>query len=105
MTATAPHPPVWPGPPRVFAAPPEAPPDFFGEREVAMTATAPQPPVWPGLPDVVAAPSGPPAGFWIRFVAYVIDALILGVGATIAFGIVIALLALLGSNLEDGIVV
>jgi uncharacterized RDD family membrane protein YckC len=79
--------------------------DFFGEKEVVMVATPPPPPVWSSAQDIVPLSPGHPAGFWIRFVAYVIDMLILGVGALIIFGIVFALLALSGAELESGLTV
>ena len=62
---------------------------------------APPPPDWSGPRDVVAVPAGRPAGFWIRFVAYIVDTFVLGVGALIVAGIVIALLALSGGDVED----
>ena len=55
----------------------------------------PPPPVWsdtqPGTAPVAVAP---PAGFWIRFVAFLIDALILMVIAGVIIGVAGAIAAL-----------
>ncbi|MFI5000403.1 MAG: RDD family protein [Reyranellales bacterium] len=65
-------------------------------------ATAPPPPDWANRQQIAAADIGPAAGFWIRFVAYMIDSLILGVAAGIIIGIVVGIAVLSGgSNNED----
>jgi uncharacterized RDD family membrane protein YckC len=53
--------------------------------------TPPPPPAWHDRQPVDAAGAiGPPAGFWIRFVAFLIDGLILGIVA----GVIVAALAI-----------
>src|SRR5580704_15147017 len=76
---------------------------------VAMT-NAPPPPAWSDRQRVAIAESGPPGGFWIRFVAYIIDSFIAVVllvdestddnkdSLFIAGGIVVMVLALLVIN-------
>jgi uncharacterized RDD family membrane protein YckC len=50
---------------------------------------APPPPAWANQPHgVTSEPVGPPAGFWIRFVAYIVDAFILFLGSLLIGGIV-----------------
>ena len=52
-----------------------------------MSDQPPPPPVWPDERQRAAdARVGPPAGFWIRFVAYLIDGLILTVAAVVILG-------------------
>jgi len=62
---------------------------------------APPPPTW-SAPQQQPAPGageiGPPAGFWIRFVAYVVDAFILWLGLILIGGVVFGLVFLLGGS-------
>lgn len=68
---------------------------------VAPPPTAPPPPEWgDGQKPLPAEALGAPAGFWIRFVAYMIDAFILGFGFILLVGSLAALVAILG--LSDG---
>jgi uncharacterized RDD family membrane protein YckC len=62
---------------------------FLWGEEVAMSLpTPPPPPVWSdGQPAAAAGTLGPPAGFWIRFVAFLIDGLILTVIAAVIVGV------------------
>jgi len=56
-----------------------------------MAATPPPPPVWSGQADPLAQGSvGWPAGFWLRFVAALIDSAILGVPVMIIVGGLVA---------------
>jgi len=58
---------------------------------------APPPPAWSSQQQVAtAAEVGPPAGFWIRFVAYIVDAFILTIAAVVIGGIVVGLIFALG---------
>jgi len=70
-------------------------PDFFrGGEEVALSVqTPPPPPAWHDRQPVAVAVGaiGPPAGFWIRFVAFLIDGLILAVAAGLLFGVMAAI--------------
>ena len=49
---------------------------------------APPPPVWSDRP-LVAVEGAPPAGFWIRFVAYMIDWLVLSIPLAIAIVVLV----------------
>jgi uncharacterized RDD family membrane protein YckC len=72
--------------------------DFFGEKEVAMV-NAPPPPSWSGQQQVAAPESlGPPAGFWIRFVAYIVDAFILVIALVVIGGVIIGLAVAIGGT-------
>jgi uncharacterized RDD family membrane protein YckC len=51
---------------------------------------APPPPVWPDRRPVIVTDVSPPGGFWIRFVAYMIDGLVL----TVAAGAIVGLFVL-----------
>ena len=66
---------------------------------------APPPPSWPDRSPVVAPEPGreigPPGGFWIRFVAYMIDGFIVTVALGIVIGIVIVAIVLAGKSLDD----
>lgn len=74
----------------------DAPPDFFGEKEVTMT-NAPPPPAWPSQPQAIdAIAPGPYGGFWIRFVAYLIDGLVLTIAAAVIVAIFVAFAILTG---------
>ena len=54
---------------------------------------APPPPVWSDRP-LVAAAGAPPGGFWIRFVAYMIDGLIMLVPTGVLGGLFVVLVVL-----------
>jgi uncharacterized RDD family membrane protein YckC len=61
----------------------------WGRDEIAMV-NAPPPPVWPDRRPVIVTDVSPPGGFWIRFVAYMIDGLVL----TVAAGAIVGLFVL-----------
>jgi uncharacterized RDD family membrane protein YckC len=64
---------------------------------------APPPPVWSDRP-LVAADVAPPAGFWIRFVAYMIDGLVMLVPTAILAGIFAAFVILTNELMDhDGL--
>ena len=68
-------------------------------------ATAPPPPDWANGQQIASVEVGPPAGFWIRFVAAMIDGLILIAAISVIVGIVITFLALSGNWVDaDGTV-
>jgi uncharacterized RDD family membrane protein YckC len=53
-------------------------------------ANPPPPPAWPGQSQVTEAVApGPYGGFWIRFVAYMIDGLVLAVPISIGIAILV----------------
>jgi uncharacterized RDD family membrane protein YckC len=64
---------------------------------------APPPPSWSGQQQVAAPESlGPPAGFWIRFVAYIVDAFILVLAVIVVAVVIIGLtVAIGGTNGKD----
>ncbi|MEA2849239.1 MAG: hypothetical protein QOG78_4520 [Rhodospirillaceae bacterium] len=62
-------------------------------------ASAPPPPAWPDRQQVVIADIGPPGGFWIRFVAYLLDAFIMTIAAVV--GIFIAVILLVDESIDD----
>jgi uncharacterized RDD family membrane protein YckC len=62
---------------------------------------APPPPAWSDRQQVAIAESGPPGGFWIRFVAYLIDSLIVTVAAVVIVGIFIAVVLLADESTHD----
>src|SRR5580704_10599543 len=94
-----PAPPVYSAPLAVVAAPPPPPPPVYAAQPVA----APPPPAYAPPPGPVAPVYATPqtgmpsyagpqfAGFWLRFVAYLIDGLIYG----IPLGVICVLLFLL----------
>ena len=57
-------------------------------------ANMPPPPTWPDRQQVVIGEIGPPGGFWIRFVAYWIDGLIVTIAAAVLVGVFTATVAL-----------
>jgi uncharacterized RDD family membrane protein YckC len=57
-------------------------------------ANVPPPPTWPDRQQVVIGEIGPPGGFWIRFVAYWIDGLIVTIAAAVLVGVFTATVAL-----------
>jgi uncharacterized RDD family membrane protein YckC len=63
-------------------------------------ASAPPPPAWPDQ-QVVIADIGPPGGFWIRFVAYLLDAFIMTIAAVVIVGIFIAVILLVDESIDD----
>jgi uncharacterized RDD family membrane protein YckC len=67
---------------------------------VAMT-NAPPPPAWSDRQQVAMAEIGPPGGFWIRFVAYIIDSLIVTIAAVAIVGIFIAVVLLADESTDD----
>jgi uncharacterized RDD family membrane protein YckC len=74
-------------------------PISLGEQ-VAMT-NAPPPPAWSDRQPVAIAEIGPPGGFWIRFVAYIIDTLIVSIASVVIVGILIAVVLLVGESTDD----
>ncbi|MBI3196257.1 MAG: RDD family protein, partial [Rhodospirillales bacterium] len=60
-------------------------------------ANAPPPPAWPSQPQATdAIAPGPYGGFWIRFVAYLIDGLIISIAVAIIVAIFAAFVVLTG---------
>ena len=59
---------------------------------------APPPPAWSDRQPVAIAEIGRPGGFWIRFVAYLIDAFIVSIAAGIIFGIFVVVIVLAGES-------
>ena len=60
---------------------------------------APPPPVWSDRP-LVAVEVAPPGGFWIRFVAYMIDGLVMLVPTAILVGIFAAFVILTDESMD-----
>src|SRR5882672_6284364 len=59
---------------------------------------APPPPSWSAQQQAMTVESvGPPAGFWIRFVAYIVDAFIVGLAAMLVGGVIIGLAVVLAT--------
>jgi uncharacterized RDD family membrane protein YckC len=67
---------------------------------VAMT-NAPPPPAWSDRQRVAIAESGPPGGFWIRFVAYIIDSFVVSIASIVIVGIFIAAVLLADESTDD----
>ena len=66
---------------------------------VPTSGSAPPPPVWdarPASPDHVAY-----GGFWIRFVAYIIDTFIVSIASVVIVGIFIAVILLVDESIDD----
>src|SRR5262245_35882762 len=63
-------------------------------------STAPQPPAWPARPPATVIEVGRPGGFWIRFVAFLIDGLILSVAAVVIVGLFVVFI-LIGADSDD----
>lgn len=57
-------------------------------------ANVPPPPTWPDRQQVVIGEISPSGGFWIRFVAYWIDGLIVTIAAAVLVGVFTATVAL-----------
>ena len=62
---------------------------------------APPPPVWSDRQQVAIAEIGRPGGFWIRFVAYLLDAFIVSIAAGVIVGIFIAIVLLSDQSIDD----
>jgi uncharacterized RDD family membrane protein YckC len=62
---------------------------------------APPPPDWSGQQQVAIAGHGSSAGFWIRFVAYIIDGAILSVAAGVAIGVLLSCMAIFGADMAN----
>jgi uncharacterized RDD family membrane protein YckC len=62
---------------------------------------APPPPDWSGRQQGVVAGHGPAAGFWIRFVAAIIDGVILSVAAGVIIGVLLSCMAIFGADMAD----
>jgi uncharacterized RDD family membrane protein YckC len=60
---------------------------------------APPPPVWSDRP-LVAVEGAPPAGFWIRFVAYMIDGLIVMTVSVFVISIAVGVVILTDESLD-----
>jgi uncharacterized RDD family membrane protein YckC len=50
---------------------------------------------------VIVTDIGPPGGFWIRFVAYLLDAFIMSIAAVVIVGIFIAVILLVNESIDD----
>jgi uncharacterized RDD family membrane protein YckC len=64
-------------------------------------AYAPPPPTWRNHQPVIVTDASPPGGFWIRFVAYLIDAVILSVAAMVIVAIFVAFVLASGASFDD----
>jgi uncharacterized RDD family membrane protein YckC len=63
---------------------------------------APPPPSWSNQPQATTGePIGPPAGFWIRFLAYIVDGFILALALVLIGGVILGLVIALGGSGED----
>jgi uncharacterized RDD family membrane protein YckC len=62
---------------------------------------APPPPDWSGRQQVAIAGHGPAAGFWIRFVAAIIDGVILSVAAGVIIGVLLSCMAIFGADMAS----
>jgi uncharacterized RDD family membrane protein YckC len=71
----------------------------FGEQ-VAMT-NAPPPPAWSDRQPVAISEIGAPGGFWIRFVAYLLDSFVVSIAAAVVVGIFIAAVLLSDESIDD----
>ena len=60
---------------------------------------APPPPDWSGQQQVAIAGHGPAAGFWIRFVAAIIDGAILSTAAGVLIGVLLSCMAIFGADM------
>jgi uncharacterized RDD family membrane protein YckC len=72
---------------------------LLGEK--AAVTNAPPPPAWPDRQPVASAEIGRPGGFWIRFVAYLLDAFIVSIAAGVIVGIFIAIVLLSDQSIDD----
>jgi uncharacterized RDD family membrane protein YckC len=62
---------------------------------------APPPPVWPDRRQVIVTDVNPPGGFWIRFVAFLIDSLVLTVTAAVIVGLFVLFVAASADSGDD----
>lgn len=62
---------------------------------------APPPRAWPDRQPLTTAEIGPPGGFWIRFAAYLIDALIVGVAGMVIVGTFIMFVIASGESYDE----
>jgi uncharacterized RDD family membrane protein YckC len=62
---------------------------------------APPPPAWSDRQQVAVAEIGPPGGFWIRFVAYLLDALVLSIATAIIVGAIVVVVLLSDESFDD----
>ena len=74
-------------------------PISLGEK--AAVTNAPPPPAWSDRQSVAIAEVGRPGGFWIRFIAYLLDALIVSIAAAVIVGIFIAIVLLSDESIDD----
>ena len=64
---------------------------------------APPPPTWSSQQQVAAnAAVGPPAGFWIRFLAYIVDAFVLMLALLVIGGVVVGLVVAFAGSKGEG---
>jgi uncharacterized RDD family membrane protein YckC len=61
---------------------------------------APPPPSWSNQQATTIEPVGPPAGFWIRFLAYIVDGFILALALIVIGGVIVGLVIALGGPSE-----
>jgi len=66
-----------------------------------MASAPPPPPSWPDRQPMVID-IGPPGGFWIRFVAYLVDAFIVSIAALAIVAIFIAVMLLSDKTIDEG---
>jgi uncharacterized RDD family membrane protein YckC len=78
----------------------DAPPDCFWGEKAAVT-NAPPPPAWSDRQPVASAEIDRPGGFWIRFVAYLLDTFIVSIAAGVIVGIFIAIVLLSDQSIDD----
>lgn len=69
-------------PPTPYVAPPAAPVPYTPPPATYAAQPASAPPVYVAPPVYAQAPTSQYAGFWIRFVAYLVDGLIIGIPMT-----------------------
>ena len=62
---------------------------------------APPPPAWSDRQQVAIAEIGRPGGFWIRFVAYLLDAFIVPIAAAVVVGIFVVAVVLSDESTDD----
>ena len=63
---------------------------------------APPPPSWSNRQQATTGePIGPPAGFWIRFLAYIVDGFILLLALLVIGGVIVGLAIALGGTGKD----
>jgi uncharacterized RDD family membrane protein YckC len=72
---------------------------LLGEK--AAVTNAPPPPAWSDRQPVASAEIDRPGGFWIRFVAYLLDTFIVSIAAGVIVGIFIAIVLLSDQSIDD----